>query len=264
MKCIDVHCYYGKWSFPILDMNVEDILKMMHRLEMEKCIMMSSQAIHYDFVAGNAELAEAIAPHDSLYGYVYVNVNYPELSMAEVDKYLGSDKFVGIKYNGEISRSAASDEGNHHLFDHVARHYGKPLLLHTWGLPEHGNPVAYSLPSQALDLALRHPDLKIIMGHMGGTEWPSAIAAARKSANLFLDTCCSYADRDKVKAAVNVLGADRVLFGSGMTENNPFAQKAVILGSELSDREKEVVLYENAARLFDFGDRCGRRHERLP
>ena len=53
MKCIDVHCYYGKWPFPIWDMSIEDILADMETSEMEKCIMMSSQSIQYDFVEGN-------------------------------------------------------------------------------------------------------------------------------------------------------------------------------------------------------------------
>ena len=252
MKCIDIHCYYGKWPFPIWDMTAEDILTQMEVLQMERCVMVSSQSIQYDFVAGNAELAEVIAEYDVLYGYVYVNMHYPEQSMAEVEKYLGSDKFVGVKYNGEYSRAAASAESNDSIFSHIAHHYDKPLLLHTWGLPEHGNPVAYSLPSQALDLALKHSGLNIIMGHMGGTEWMSAIQAAQKAPNLFLDTCSSYADRDKVKAAVGVLGAERVLFGSGMTENNPHVQKSAVLSAELSDWEKEMVLHGNAVRLFRF------------
>jgi predicted TIM-barrel fold metal-dependent hydrolase len=250
MKCIDVHCYYGIWPFPIWDMSIGDILEIMKPLEMEKCILMSAQSILYDFVAGNAELAEAIRGHANLYGYVYVNMHYPELSLLEMEKYLGLGQFVGLKYNGEYSRAPASAPENDAIFDLLEKQYQKPLLLHTWGLPEHGNTVAYSLPAQALELVRRHPRLKVVMGHMGGTEWMSAIRAARQSDNLYLDTCASYADRDKVAAAVRALGPERVLFGSGMTENNPFMQKGVVLDADISDREKEMVLYENARRVF--------------
>ena len=156
-----------------------------------------------------------------------------------------------MKYNGEISRAAACAEENDPIFDLVEGKYGKPLLLHTWGLPEHGNVMAYSLPAQALELALKRPRLKIIMGHMGGPEWISAIHAAQKADNLYLDTCASYADYDKVGTAVKMLGANRVLFGSGMTECNPFLQKGAVLDAEISSREKEMVLYENAQRVFD-------------
>jgi predicted TIM-barrel fold metal-dependent hydrolase len=78
----------------------------------------------------------------------------------------------------------------------------------------------------------------------------SAIHAAQKTDNLYMDTCASYADCDKVAVAVKTLGADRVLFGSGMTENNPFMQKGVVLDADITDREKEMVLYDNARRVF--------------
>jgi predicted TIM-barrel fold metal-dependent hydrolase len=88
-----------------------------------------------------------------------------------------------------------SAEEHDEIFDLLEKQYRKPLLMHTWGLAEHGNAMAYSLPAYALELARRHPNLAIVMGHMGGTEWMPAIHTARKSDNLFLDTCASFADR---------------------------------------------------------------------
>jgi predicted TIM-barrel fold metal-dependent hydrolase len=167
-----------------------------------------------------------------------------------MEKYLRTDKFVGVKYHGEYSRAAACAPENREAFSLLEEVYRKPLLMHTWGLPEHGNAVAYSLPSQALELARTHPELKIVMGHMGGTEWMSGIRAAEQAANLYLDTCASYADREKVGTAVRMLGADRVLFGSGATEGNLFMQKGVILDADISPQEKQAVLYDNARRIF--------------
>lgn len=250
MKCIDVHCYYGKWGFPIYDMGMDDILAMMARAEVEKAILMSARAIQHDFVAGNAELAAAIAPHPALYGYVYINMHYPEASLVEMEKYLGTDKFVAVKYNGEYSRAAASAPENREVFTRLEKIYKKPLLVHSWGLPEHGNAVAYSLPSQILELARAHPELKIVMGHMGGSEWMSAIRAAEQAPNLYLDTCASYADREKIGVAVRMLGADRVLFGSGATEGSLVMQKGVVLGADITEKERAQVLYENARRVF--------------
>ena len=250
MKCVDVHCYYGPWGFPVADKSMDDILADMAQAEVEKCILMSAQSIQYDFVAGNAELAEAIAGHDNLYGLVYLNMHYPELSTAEVKKYLGSDQFVGVKYNGEYSRAAACADSNDAIFELVDSQYGKPLLLHTWGAAEHGNEAAYSLPSQALTLAKKFPRMKIVMGHMGGAEWMSAIAAAQGAENLYLDTCCSCADRDKIAVAVNMLGAERILFGSGGAF---LFQKSVVLDADISDHDKDLLLRANASSVFDIG-----------
>lgn len=250
-RCIDVHCYHGKWGFPILTLSTADVLALMQQGSAEKAILMSARAIQYDLVAGNAELAEAIAPHPGLYGYVYINMHYPEQSLAEMEKYLRTDKFVGVKYQGEYSRAAASAPENREIFTLLERVYRKPLLIHSWGLPEHGNAVAYSLPAQILELAQAHPDLKIVMGHMGGTEWMAGIRAAQQAPNLYLDTCASYADRDKVGVAAKMLGPERVLFGSGATEGSLFMQKAAILDADLSDAAKHMVLYGAAQRVFN-------------
>jgi hypothetical protein len=250
-KCVDVHAYYGKWGFPIYPMRVADILSQMERANVEKAILMSAKAIQYDFVRGNAELAEVIAPHDNLYGYVYINMHYPDLSLREMETYLVSDKFVGAKYNGEYSRAAVSAEENRDVFDLLEKKYQKPLLLHTWGTAEHGNAAAYSLPRHALKLAHNHPGLSVVMGHMGGKEWMSAISVARGASNLYLDTCASYADVDKVGVAVNELGADRVLFGSGTTEGSLYMQRGAILDANLTQEERSLVLYGNAYRIFD-------------
>ncbi len=79
----------------------------------------------------------------------------------------------------------------------------------------------------------------------------SAIRAAEKAPNLYLDTCASYADHDKVGVAVRMLGADRVLFGSGATEGSLFMQKGAILDPDLTEQDQPQVLYDNARRVFD-------------
>lgn len=251
MKSIDIHCYYGGFGFPGYAPSIPELLEFMEQNEVEKSILMSSMGIQYDFMAGNAELAEAIAAHDNLYGYVYLNMHYPDLAMAEMEKYLGHEKFVGAKYNGEYSRAAACAPENQEVFTLLEKKYKKPLLLHTWGTAEHGNAEAFSLPSQALELARQRPELTVIMGHMGGTNWMSAIRAAGGAPNLYTDMQSSIADRDKVATAVRMLGPEKVLFGSGSPGWSFMVQLGAVLDAQISDQEKEMVLFGNAKRLFD-------------
>jgi len=48
-----------------------------------------------------------------------------------------------------------------------------------------------------------------------------------------------------------MLGADRVLFGSGATEGSLFLQKGAILDADLTEQDRSQVLYGNALRVFD-------------
>ena len=250
MKAIDIHVYYGKWYFPLPDKSIEDILAIMARNDLEKAILMSSISINYDFREGNRKVFEGIADHDNLFGYCYINGHYLDESVEEMKQYLPLPKCKGIKFHPEYSNKRPDDEDIFPLFERLARDYRKPALIHSWPHGEHGNPTPMSHPRYHAKLAERLPELKIVMGHMGGPEWEEAIEIAKPYPNLCLDTGTSYTHYDKVKAAVDALGADRVLFGSGMTEGTLETQLGVIYDSAISDEDKQTVLYGAAEKLF--------------
>lgn len=249
MRIIDTHVYYGYFPYPILTERVDDILSVMDIHGIEKAILMSAEALQFDIIEGNAELAKTINRQPRLYGYVVVNPSYPELSMQEIKKYLGNEKFVGVKYHPELSGVPLTDVSGKSIFD-VLEEYGKPLLVHTWHKAEHGGATPSSTPDIILEFARRRPKLKVIMGHMGGAAWKSAVDKAKSFQNVFLDTCASFADNDKIGYAVNQLGRERVLFGSGINEGNAAMQIGAVLEAEISKEDREFVFYKNAMRLF--------------
>lgn len=250
MKIIDVHSYYGYWPWPIKNMKMSEIISLMNELNIEKAIMVSSLAINYDFVEGNRELASAIEGHDNLLGYVYINGHYVQKSLEEMEKYLGRKNFVGVKFHPEYSQTRVDAKENEVFFDLLEKKYKKVLLVHTWSLPEHNNPVPYSLPLYAINLAKRHPHLKIIMGHMGGPGWKEAVIQAKQVDNVWLDIVTSYSHYDKIEYAVKKLGSSRILFGTGMTENNPSVQVGAVLEANISEDSREKIFWKNAQEMF--------------
>jgi len=250
MKLIDVHVYYGRWGFPIKPAGVDDILDVMRRSGIEKAIMMSALALSYDMAGGNLELSQAIQGHDCLYGYVYVNGNYPEESVGQMDRYLRNPKFVGVKYHPELCTVPPNAPQFEPIWNLLETEYRKPVLIHTWSAAEHNNETPSALPEMVADVAGAHPGLKVIMGHMGGPGWGRCLDIAARVDNVWVDFCSSYADSDKITAAVDKLGPDRVLFGSGMTENNVWMQIGAVLEAELGEDERERVMYHNAADVF--------------
>ena len=250
MKIIDIHVYYGKWYFPIPEKSLDDILGIMDHHAIEKAILMSSISILQDFREGNAKLFKDISKHDRLFGYCYINGNYIKESQREMSSYLALSQCKGVKYHPEYSNKRPDDMDVLPLFETLALEYKKPVLIHSWPYGEHGNPTPKSHPSFLKKLAERIPELKIIAGHMGGPEWLETIDIVKLSPNIFLDTGSSYTHYDKVKTAVDKLGAERVLFGSGMTEGNIDMQLGVVFDSKISDEEKNIVLYKAADNLF--------------
>jgi len=251
MKVIDIHVYFGKWYFPVPYKGITDILGIMASRNIEKAIMMSSQCIIEDFREGNETVFREIESHDSLYGYCYINGHYIKESMDEMTQYLPLSKCKGVKFHPEYSGKRPDDRDVIPLFEKLAHEYGKPALIHSWPYAEHGNATPNSHPRFLAELAKQIPELTIIMGHMGGPEWDEAIAIAEPLPNLYLDIGSSYTHFDKVKAAVDRLGAEHVLFGSGMTEGTVDTHLGVVQDSKITDGQKRIVLYEGAKKLFD-------------
>lgn len=248
MKAIDAHFYYGKFYFPEPEMTLDRVLKQMREYDIEKTIMMSCISILQDFEEGNHVLFRDIEGHDNLYGYCFINGNYLDKSIAEMRRYLPLPNCKGVKYHPEYSGKRPDDADVLPLFETLARKYKKPALIHSWPFGEHGNPTPNSHPRFIAELARRLPELKILMGHMGGPEWTEAIEIAKPYPNLYLDIQGSYTDYDKIRVAVDALGANRVLFGSGMA---PAAPLGAVHESNITEEQKQTVLYYAAKKLFD-------------
>ena len=108
---IDVHCHLGRWQFPLPDGGAAGLLALMRQAGVDRAVISSAQAIVYDLSGGNRSLAEAIAGHPELLGYVVVNPNYLEQSCRELDRYYALPNFVGAKihmfYSQDTTRSSS-------------------------------------------------------------------------------------------------------------------------------------------------------------
>jgi len=87
-----------------------------------------------------------------------------------------------------------------------------PVMIHT------GNGVPTALPSLAIPVAMKYPDLKIILAHAGGGMYGcEALVAAQLCPNIYLET--SWCPPDMVKSFVDSIGCERMMFGTDMPIN---------------------------------------------
>ncbi len=242
MPIIDVHAHWGKWPFPSKGDEWELLKRFLDRYEVAACLLSSSFAIRGDFVRGNAELAEILGRDERLFGYIVLNPNYPELCEQEMERYLrGGAKFLGAKFHPAYTGVPINAPQSREVLQ-TLRRYDVPILVHTYSAKE---------VHQVREVAEEFAQAKFIVAHMGAADWREAIRVARVQTNLYLETSCSLADVDRIAEAIKVL-PHRVLFGSDLTLLHPAYTLGMIADAEISQAEREAILYRNALRVFRF------------
>lgn len=124
-----------------------------------------------------------------------------------------------------------------------ARKYQLPVMLHT------GN-FSYTAPIMMEGMIRQYPEVTFILGHMGSLAFVlDAIELAKRYPNVYLETS-GMPSTAMLHRAVVECGPERLLFGSDYPYWHPEVEKARIQSAGLGPRVTQLVLGENAARLF--------------
>jgi predicted TIM-barrel fold metal-dependent hydrolase len=114
-------------------------------------------------------------------------------------------------------------------------------------------------PFRAERIARMYPEMPILMVHIGMEDWDmnqAVVEIAARCPNMYL---VGSATTDKaIMHAIDVLGAERVLFGSDAPFQRPHvvcATYEAALADDLTQEEIALVMGGNAARLFNLEGR---------
>jgi predicted TIM-barrel fold metal-dependent hydrolase len=178
-------------------------------------------------------------------GFAYVNPLVGDLAVRELDRCIGEHGMIGMKLWIAVR---CSDPSLDPLVERCAA-YEIPLLQHTW-LKTTGNLPGESTPDDLAALAKRHPNATMIMGHTCG-DWEIGVRCARALENVYFDISGNEANSGWLERAVDLVGAERILFGTDMPGRSMASQLAKVLGARLSDDAKDKILFQNASRLLE-------------
>ena len=157
--------------------------------------------------------------------------------------------FYGVKLNGAQNNYTIDDKDLAlPVIEEIAK-TGKLLAFHI-------GPDAYERthPLRAQKIAKLFPELRILMVHMGMTDWDmncAVVEVAEACPNMVL--IGSATDAKAVMYAIEQLGADRVCFGTDAPFRRPHVVRAwyeALLEDELTEDEIRLVMGGNIVRLF--------------
>jgi hypothetical protein len=102
-------------------------------------------------------------------------------------------------------------------------------------------------------LVREYPDTTIVFPHFGGSQKEifARIDLIARNQNTYIDVAGSGIERVCIlEKAVKEIGADRVLYGSDFTINEPSAVIARVKNAFLTAEDREKILYRNLERLL--------------
>ena len=237
---IDAHSHIGKFGSPF-DVNFDTAMlaAQMKEYDIEKTILCPAAA------SLNAELLDAWRQMpDRIIPLFWINANLGDPAYAELEHYLRDLGFAGVKMQPLFDGFTADSPMVDPVME-IARKYRKPVFIHC------GHPP-FSLPWQIGWLVERHPNVPVVMLHMGhahGVYVDAALKTAKRYPNVYLDTSGSPMSI-KIREAYDTVGSDRVLFGIDSPFHEPSVEIEKIRATHLPEDALRRIYHDNAAKLL--------------
>jgi predicted TIM-barrel fold metal-dependent hydrolase len=170
---------------------------------------------------------------------------------------------VGLgELNADAQRFDLTEPGAVAPVAEVCRSADRPLLLHATEPVGHRYPgKGTATPDRLVRFLEAHPELRVVLAHWGGGlpfyELMPEVAVA--AARVVYDTAAStYLYRPQVfRAVLDVVGAERVLWGSDypVLRQDRFLRRTLAAG--LQPEELDPMLGANARRVYGLPDPAG-------
>ncbi|MCC6861568.1 MAG: amidohydrolase family protein [Bryobacterales bacterium] len=244
----DLHCHFSGFPGGSPEQQTDSLIRFADRMQVERWIL--SNPLHADptpeqFRAANDAVLRAIAhsPGRTL-GLVYLNPNHLEASLREFDRCVRDGPMIGVKL--WIAKHCSAPELDP-IVERATRHQAI-VFQHTY-LKNQGNLPGESTPADLAELARRHPNARLILGHTGA-DWERGIRSVRDLKHVTVDLAGSDPTAGFTEMAVRELGAERVLYGSDAGGRSFASQLAKVLGAAIPEQAKSGILGGNLRRLL--------------
>ena len=237
---IDAHIHLGSWKnlFEGISVTYEELDTMLDDEGMFGAVITSTDRRNNDY------LLEAVEKGSKKYfpiPWIYDDKNCLEW----IDK--NRDKIYGIKVHQSVERLRVNSK-EVLPFLKWAYDNNKIVVVHC------GRWQEYASYKYVVEAAEKFKRLPFIFSHMGGAHYPLALDAInvvkeRNLKNVFMGIE-GLMEHWVVKHGIEVLGAERIIFGSDYPLSHPRMFIAMLQAIKLDPRDMERIVYFNIAELL--------------
>ena len=259
-KIIDAHCHIypdkiaGKaaestskfYNLPLcLDGKVSTLLEHGEKAEIDHFVVQSVATTPKQVSSINNFIAKSVAQSNGKFTGLGTLHPDSEDIKADVDELIRLG-LKGVKLHPDIQKFKIDDYRMLKIYELCEGRL--PILFHTG---DHRYDL--SNPNRMMPILDIYQGLTVIGAHFGGWSiWEAATEQLCRYKNLYVDCSSSlYAmTPEKAKELIEAYGTNRVLFGTDYPLWKPEDELERFMQIDLSDKQREDILYNNAARLW--------------
>lgn len=214
-----------------------------HRPSIKQVIDVTRDRKHLDVVAGISYL------------------NYKEKDLREISDYLKDGLVKGLKLYPGYEPFYPHDNRLQVVYD-LAIEYNVPVMFHSGDTYTPKGKVRFSHPLHIDDVAVDNPELKIVICHVGNPWIKDCMEVVYKNANVYADisglVLGDFSDhfeqymKNELQEMILYAGEPKyLLYGTDWPISSMRSYLAFMKQLDLTDDKKELIMWKNAARLFN-------------
>jgi uncharacterized protein len=248
----DLHCHLSGVPGKTPDERIANLMEIADRMGVDRLVFYlgmtfgrSRDPDPADFREQNDDVMQALLHwRERALGFAYLNPNYLQESLDEIERCIADGPLVGIK----LWVAQRCDDKSLDKIVERAAELKAAIFQHTW-IKTGGNLVGESTPLELARLAKRHPEIPLICGHTGGN-WELGIRAIRDCPNVSIGIGGSDPTSGFVEMAVRELGPDRIIYGSDIGGRSFSSQLAKVQGADVPEPAKRKILGQNLRTML--------------
>lgn len=232
---------------PVGDGTVSDLLEYKKKYDVDTCVLLHI-AVKPSSVRDVNDFADATNQLDGVAAFGSVHPMGDDVTGQVED--VKARGLYGIKLHPAYQRFELFDDRADEMFGAIEKS-GLPVLIHAGWDPYDGEHT-WAFPKDEADVLARHPNLKMILAHMGGMMCWDDVDRYLVGKNVYFDlaNCAQYMPFDQYIRLAKKHGADRLLLGSDYPWETVEDEMDALARMGLSSGEMEKILYQNARELL--------------
>lgn len=244
LRVYDAHAHIGENRYTnlyLFSMPLEQSLALARRCGISRIAGMAMGAIGgCSTVQENEWMIRQCENYEMLDFYLWYHPRMHAPLMRQIEAYRAHPRFAGVKIHPREDNSFL-DSGEYDALFAYAEKENILILCHTWDTEANNRPASFARILQ------RHPKLKLLIGHMGGTHAGclDSLRLAREYENVYCDINGSLYSEFWLEELVKLAPEDKFIFSTDQTFNDPRTMLGRVLLSALPDALKRKILCEN-------------------